>query len=63
MAHRRGSPLDRSPTEVLGGVLSLSHGCRSARFLHSVRSRALGYLLIVVAASTVLHERTSLWTW
>ncbi|MET9111812.1 EamA family transporter [Streptomyces zhihengii] len=24
---------------------------------------ALGYLLIVVAASTVLHERTSLWTW
>lgn len=24
---------------------------------------ALGYLLIVVASSTVLHEKTSLWTW
>lgn len=24
---------------------------------------ALGYLLIVLAGATVLHERTSLWTW
>ncbi|MET9804031.1 hypothetical protein [Streptomyces sp. NPDC006368] len=24
---------------------------------------ALGYLLIVLAGSTLLHERTSLWTW
>lgn len=24
---------------------------------------ALGYLLIVLAGSTVLHERTSMWTW
>ena len=24
---------------------------------------ALGYLLIVLASSTVLHERTSMWTW
>lgn len=24
---------------------------------------ALGYLLIVLASSTVLHERTSVWTW
>lgn len=24
---------------------------------------ALGYLLIVLASATVLHERTSLWTW
>ncbi|WP_234386409.1 EamA family transporter [Streptomyces sp. ERV7] len=24
---------------------------------------ALGYLLIVLAGSTVLHERTSVWTW
>lgn len=24
---------------------------------------ALGYLLIVPAGSTVLHERTSVWTW
>ncbi|MGW1029262.1 hypothetical protein ACWD4J_37230 [Streptomyces sp. NPDC002577] len=24
---------------------------------------ALGYLLIVLVSSTVLHERTSLWTW
>ncbi|MEV6398326.1 hypothetical protein AB0M39_26720 [Streptomyces sp. NPDC051907] len=24
---------------------------------------ALGYLLIVLASSTVLHERTSAWTW
>ncbi|MBT2364577.1 EamA family transporter [Streptomyces sp. ISL-10] len=24
---------------------------------------ALGYLLIVLASSTLLHERTSLWTW
>ncbi|MYQ84025.1 hypothetical protein GTY51_10350 [Streptomyces sp. SID4936] len=24
---------------------------------------ALGYLLIVLAGATVLHERTSMWTW
>ncbi|GGW66302.1 hypothetical protein [Streptomyces xantholiticus] len=70
--HSGGSLMVRaatSPWVVLGlvvfGVSAVAWMSTLARVPLNIAYpfNALGYLLIVLASSTVLHERTSMWTW
>jgi undecaprenyl phosphate-alpha-L-ara4N flippase subunit ArnE len=68
-AGRDGGSLATSPWVVLGllvfAVSALAWMATLAKVPLSIAYpfNALGYLLIVLAGSTVLHERTSMWTW